>query len=258
MNLRLIRLVVCSFAFSLMTMGEANATAHGFDQYTMRGAYEGILPCSDCGGVWAKLILNDNGLNGGEGKGTFVMTERFTGGVRGGATVTIRGNWIEAGTTSGMAYIGNVELLPATSEGKTPAPITFFCDQGRYLRLLIEDSPDYAFALGRSRFPVLQRVFSHPQFGPLIASDNPTNVFARVGDEFTIELPARSIETTLTAWVPETSPGVLVIGVYGSGNGASFFSDFTATAAKPGHFIVNFRSAENPRRTVTFSFEIAP
>ena len=65
-------------------------------EYPIYGTYRGVLPCADCVGTWTELILVDLGTNPfepGQGSGTFTMTERFTGGVHGGASVSTHGKW---------------------------------------------------------------------------------------------------------------------------------------------------------------------
>jgi hypothetical protein len=84
--------------------------------YEMRGKYQGVLFCSDCPGVWTEVTLEDSGPNLGIGRGAFVMTERYTGGIHGGETVVTTGQWLE--------------LRAAT---KNAQPRYFRCEGGRRL-----------------------------------------------------------------------------------------------------------------------------
>ena len=252
----LLRITLCSIALWFLASGRVDATYSALGDYSMRGTYAGILPCSDCSGIWAEVTLNDMGVDLGEGKGTFVMTERFTGGAHGGAIVTTHGSWL--GTFTDPKFTGNVALLYTTPEGTQAPPLYFYCDHGRYLRLLPDRSPDFAFALQRGGFSMLQRVLPRPRFGPLTEQDSRGTIFARVGDEFIVALPAGSLDATRTEWmVSKPAQGVVVEGLSGSGNGTTFSSDFSLRAAKPGRFRLMFRSADHPGRTVTFSFDVS-
>ena len=252
----LLRITICTVALWLLAPGRVDATYSALGDYPMGGTYAGMLPCSDCGGIWVEVTLSDMGPDLGDGKGTFVMTQRFTGGVHGGTIVTTHGSWF--GTFTDPRYTGNIALIYTTPEGTQAPALYFYCDHGRYLRLLPERSPDFGFAVQRGGFSMLQRVLPRPRFGPLTEQDSRGTIFARVGDEFTIVLPAASSDATLTEWtVNQPAQGVVVEGVYGSGNGTTFSSNFSLRAAKPGRVQLVFRSADHPGRTVTFSFDVS-
>lgn len=91
-------------------------------EYPIYGTYRGVLPCSDCVGVWTDVILVDRGTNPfepGQGSGTFTMIQRFTGGVHGGATITTHGKWSTIQSDGFGA--GTLELRADGYDGKSIA-----------------------------------------------------------------------------------------------------------------------------------------
>ena len=125
--------LVC-FALLLLFCHWTYAALFGPGQYPMGGKYVGVLPCAHCAGVWTEVTLIDPGPNLGSGFGTFVMTERFTGGVHGGATVTTRGLWSTVKRDDN--YTGTLELRGERLDGNEAAPRYFYCDHGNSLRML--------------------------------------------------------------------------------------------------------------------------
>jgi uncharacterized lipoprotein NlpE involved in copper resistance len=99
----------------------------------MAGTYTGRLPCADCTAIDTKLTLDDRGVNAGAGNGSFVMTERFTGGLLDGETSTQLGKWWTVHWVKNAEYTGRLKLQ-AGAHGALPAPRYFFCDHGRSLR----------------------------------------------------------------------------------------------------------------------------
>lgn len=88
--------IYTSFVFMFLPFQPARAYLVPPGEYPIYGTYRGVLPCADCVGVWTEVILVDLGTNpfeAGQGSGTFTMTQRFTGGVHGGATITTHGKW---------------------------------------------------------------------------------------------------------------------------------------------------------------------
>ncbi|MGD0796499.1 MAG: hypothetical protein ABR910_02140 [Acidobacteriaceae bacterium] len=71
----------------------ASASVLPLGEYGMGGHYAGSVLYADCAGVWMEITLTDSGPDWGSGSGTFVMTERFTGGAHGGASVLAQGEW---------------------------------------------------------------------------------------------------------------------------------------------------------------------
>jgi len=64
------------FAFAIVAAlygadGQAIATLLPLGVYEMRGTYVGMLPCSNCAGIWTKVTLEDPGVNAGQGSGKF-------------------------------------------------------------------------------------------------------------------------------------------------------------------------------------------
>lgn len=260
MNSSLVRVTICTVALALLGFARAEATLIPLGEYPMGGTYSGIVPCSDCAGIWTELTLNDTGVDAGQGKGTFVMTERFTGGVNRGDVVTERGSWSTVAWVQGQSFTGTVELRYAKPDGTDAPPLYFYCDHGRYLRLIAERSSAFAFAAARPRFFPLQRVIPRGRFGPLTDKDAGRAIYARVGDEFEVTLPAPLADSTLGFWTIArgSARNIVTTGPWGSGNGDQYSSGFILKAVAPGNASVVFRSGDKQARTVTFSFEIAP
>jgi hypothetical protein len=259
MNVRVSRLIASAVVVVwIFGSGRVDATVMPVGDYSMRGTYAGILPCEDCAGIWTELTLNDMGVNTGVGKGTFLMTERYTGGIHGGAIVATQGSWLGAGVA--QSYTGDVTLDYVTPGGEDAAPIYFYCDHGRYLRLLAARSKKFAFAEARPGFSLLQRELPHQLFGPLTEADSRAPIFARVGDVFEVRLTATSLKSTLTYWTiaPSTEKGVEAQGAGGSGNGDHYTSDFILRAVAAGRASVVFSGTDRRAPPVTFSFDIAP
>ncbi len=256
MGWRTVRTFGLGLALSLLTMWYAQATGLRFGDYPMRGEYAGVLLCSDCAGVWTEVTLDDPGVNAGQGSGTYVMTERFTGGIHGGSTVTTRGTWSTVDRDKVDPYTGTLELVGAERNGEVPARRMFFCDHGRSLRLL--KMGDLAVAV--SERVTLQRVTPIPPFGPLTEAASHDTAVGRVGDTFEIDLPAPSGGATLTAWTlhKPSSRSVALETVEGSGNGNAFISVFLVKCVAPGNTRLAFRSATDPPRTISFLFHVVP
>jgi hypothetical protein len=221
--------------------------------YPMSGHYIGTLPCDDCGGVWTDVNLVDPGPNNGQGSGTFIMKQRFTGGFHGGTTLVTHGSWATVEPNVMNGYSGIIELRDESGE----TPRYFDCDQGRSLRLL--DSSKHGISSPKNTS--LKRVIPvpRPTFGPYVESDSSTLIQGRVGDTFEIRLPAASSKATLTAWKAQKSTSqVLRIDTgFGSGDGNTFSSVFHLKALAPGRQKVEFQSTEGPTHRVIFSFEMS-
>jgi len=125
------RLIALLFIFAMTIPLAARAALIRDGDYEMRGTYEGVLFCSDCPGVWTEVTLEDNGPDLGIGRGTFVMTQRYSGGVHRGNSVVTTGTWIaisrDAFGTSGLVK------LQGTYGDVTPR--YFLCEGGRRLRV---------------------------------------------------------------------------------------------------------------------------
>ncbi len=241
---------------SFLPLCSAQATALRRGDYPMGGKYAGILLCSDCAGVWTEVTLGDPGVNAGQGSGTYVMTERFTGGIHEGATIRTRGSWSTVEQDKVDAYTGTLELRGAKQNGETPAPRSFFCDHGRSLRLLKMD----ARVVTASDLVTLQRVIPIPPFGPLTEAASHDTAVGRVGDTFEIDLPAPALNATLNAWTMDkpSSKSVALETVEGSGNGSAFVSVFLVKCVAPGKPRLNFRSVTRLSRTISFRFHVLP
>ena len=80
MKLRSIQFVYLVVLLSSLRMAGASILPVG--GYGMEGRYLGSGVCRDCAGIWTEITLVDTGHDWGSGRGTFVMIERFTGGMR--------------------------------------------------------------------------------------------------------------------------------------------------------------------------------
>lgn len=121
----------------VLCTGPARAYLQPPGEYPMGGTYRGVLPCTDCVGVWTEVILVDLGTDPfepGQGSGTFTMTERFTGGTHGGASIKTHGKWLTLHPDGFGA--GTIELRVEGQDGKPLTRRRFYCDHGRSLRLL--------------------------------------------------------------------------------------------------------------------------
>jgi hypothetical protein len=87
MKLRPIQFVYVVVLLSSLRMAGASILPAG--EFGMDGRYLGSVLCQDCAGIWTEITLVDRGPDWGSGSGTFVMIERFSGRVHGGATVLI-------------------------------------------------------------------------------------------------------------------------------------------------------------------------
>lgn len=238
----------------------ARAAALPAGEYPMDGHYEGVLPCSDCPGVWAEVTLVDNGPNLGNGSGTFVITQRFTGGKRGAATITTRGTWTTVDWVKDQDYTGTLELQPYPRDLPSAAPRYFYCDHGRTLEPLNDQRQPIAIPIG------LQRVIPPPrrEFGPLTEAASKMQVVGQVGDLFDVVLPAppNDLMTSWSSWqmAKTTSASMALKENYGGSvfGLSGLYSIFVLKAAAPGKASVTFRSTKHPAQTATFSFRVEP
>ncbi|HEY1976890.1 MAG TPA: copper resistance protein NlpE N-terminal domain-containing protein [Candidatus Baltobacteraceae bacterium] len=248
----------------ILAIALACALSFGMSQTTVRaylvpggdfpvdGKYAGVLVCADCAGVWTEVTLVDPSA-GGLGSGTFVMTERFTGGVHRGDSITTHGAW--SIKFEKEPFSGKMQLRPESSHGKQLATRYFFCEGGRELDML--DARGLAVSATQG---TLQRIVPppRPDFGPIMESDSRSTIFGIVGDTFAVDLPAseNSWDWTLAK---RTSNGVAL--VYRDGTSlpprTGFFTEFILKAVTSGRVRVAFRSSTDPAKTIWFSFVIA-
>jgi NlpE N-terminal domain len=223
-------------------------------EYPIHGTYRGVLPCADCVGVWTEVILVDFGpFEPGQGSGTFTSTERFTGGVHGGASITTHGKWSTIKWDGFGA--GTIELRIEDRDGKHRAPQRFYCDHGRSLRLLFSKTNEIVF----NRQDTLERVIPPPlpQF-ILTDRDNNAPIIGRVGDAFQIDLPTTLAHENNT-WVMKqpVSRSMALEGQLGSG----ILPDHATTtfflrAIAPGNVRIEFQRVKGPSMMLASSFEI--
>jgi hypothetical protein len=255
----LVAAILTSFTFMFLTFHPARAYLVPPGEYTIYGTYRGVLPCADCIGVWTEVILVDLGTNPferGQGSGTFTMTERFTGGVHGGASITTHGKWSTIQPDGFGA--GTLELRVEGRDGKLLAPRHFYCDHGRSLRLLDSNRNVIAF----DRPDALERVIPapRPQFR-VTDSDNNAAIMGRVGDTFKIDLPTTLETHAFDAWVMEqpTSHGMAVEAQQDSSIlPAHPTTTFLLTAIAPGTVRIEFQRVKGPSMMVGFLFQISP
>lgn len=133
MTKRHLQRIAYSVAVALMAPVTAQGTPLAPGDFPMAGTYTGRLPCADCTAIETKLTLDDRGVNAGAGNGSFVMTERFVGGLLDGETSTLLGKWSTVQWVKNAEYTGRLKLQPI-AHGALPAPRYFYCDHGRSLR----------------------------------------------------------------------------------------------------------------------------
>lgn len=133
MTKRHLRLIAYSAALALTAPVAAQGTPLASGDFPIGGTYTGRLSCADCTAIETKLTLDDRGVNAGAGNGSFVMTERFIGGLLDGETSTLLGKWSTVHWVKNAEYTGRLKLQP-TAHGALPAPRYFYCDHGRSLR----------------------------------------------------------------------------------------------------------------------------
>jgi len=222
----------------------------------MEGKYIGVLLCADCAGVWTEVTLEDSGADWGEGSGTFVMTERFTGGAHGAANITTRGKWSTLNWVKNENYTGTIELRGGESDGHTRTPRHFYCDHGRSLRPLDDNQGGQSWLSPAE----LERVIPPPRplFGPVTEAQRDAILQGQIGDVFEIALPASSLQDSRSAWKmkPSASPVVALELTHGRGAQNVFTTVFQLKAAAPGKVRVEFQNSQNPERTVTFTFQV--
>lgn len=250
--------LLASIAFTLLTLHPARAYLVPPGEYPMAGTYRGVLPCADCIGVWTEVILVDLGTNPfepGQGSGTFTMTERFTGGGHGGASITTHGKWSTIQRDGFGA--GTLELRVEGPAGRPLAPRHFYCDHGRSLRLLFKSN-----VVVFNRPDTLERVIPppRPQFW-VTESQNNKAIMGRVGDTFQIDLPTTLETHSSDAWVMKgpMSPGMALE----AQEDASILparptTTFLMKAVAPGTTRIEFQRVKGPSMTVVLLFQIAP
>jgi len=226
-------------------------------EYPIRGTYRGVLPCADCVGVWTELILVDLGTNPfepGQGSGTFTMTERFTGGVHGGASISTHGKWSTIKPDGFGA--GTIELRVESSDPKPLAPRRFYCEHGRSLTLLFDKPNQVVF----NRQDTLERVIP-PPLPQFVLTEKNSNVpiVARVGDTFQINIPTTLKAHADDAWIMK-QPASRSIGttrsVWADILPDRIITSFLLEAAAPGMARIEYERVKGPPMTVTFLFKI--
>ncbi len=256
MNRPLFALIfVVAFAIPMVV---ARATLIRDGDYEMRGKYQGVLFCSDCPGIWTQVTLEDNGPDLGVGHGTFVMTQRYSGGIHRGETVVTTGTWSAISRDEYMTS-GLLRLLPARRDAK---PRYFRCEGGRRLSETNGGGMPLTTHLEQS---MLMRVIppETPAFAPLTQAEANRTIYGRVGDRFSIDLTPKPIAGATPNPQPDFSIFALVtvtqlptipaaLDVYGQ----DAFVDIVA--ANPGTAKLTFRSRSTPTRLVSFEFEIRP
>jgi hypothetical protein len=241
----------------LSSLRVAGASVLPNGEFGMGGRYIGSVLCQDCAGVWTEITLVDFGPDWGSGSGSFVLIERFTGGVHGGAVVLSQGDWSTVDWIKGGNYSGTIELRPDHHDGASAAPRYFFCDHGRSLRILNQDRS----SISANKPVELMRVIAQPEPRFLVTvADSGTALHARVGDTFTVALPVASLAAYRTAWTmkPPAAQCMTIYTITGSGNGSAFTSNFELKASAPGKVNLEFQSVEQPSRSVAFKFEVLP
>jgi hypothetical protein len=254
----LVAALLASIAFGLLTFHPARAYLVPPGEYPMAGTYKGVLPCADCIGVWTEVVLVDLGTNPfdpGQGSGTFTMTERFTGGVHGGTSITTHGKWSTIHRDGFGA--GTIELRAEGLDGKSLAPRQFYCDHGRSLHLRFKSN-----VVVFNRPDTLERVIPppRPQFW-VTERENNKPIMGRVGDTFQIDLPTTLETHSSDAWVmkqpilPEMELEVQA--------DESILPDrptttFLLTAIAPGTLRIEFQRVKGPSMSVDLPFQIAP
>ena len=250
------KLVVVAVVSMMLMPAVVRATAMRPGDYEIRGTYEGVLFCLDCVGVWTQLTLEDSGPNIGIGRGTFVMSERFSGGVHKGETILTTGSW-RAISLDDWGTSGLLELRGTTSS----APRYFQCEGGRDLITAKADgTADYRgpHQIEQSR---LTRVMppARPVFASLGEDDAERIVYGRVGDRFSIHLSLKrgntsppDASTFALADVRQVPAAPAVLDVYGR----EAFVDIIA--ANPGTATLRFENRAKPRRLLSFHFQISP
>jgi hypothetical protein len=257
MNARLTRSLILATVIATISLRPVSAAITVPGEYSMRGTYEGVLPCSDCPGVWTVLTLYDPRVDLGEGSGTFDMSERFTGGSRAGTTVTTHGTWSIVAWKREQGYTGTIELK-SDGNGDASAPRYFYGYHGRVLWMTNADG-----SLVSDQHRELQRFIPPPppQFGPLTLENANRLVEARVGDTFDVELPAESLIAAATGggWKVVSPPtaGVDVANFNGTGDGKHYFGVFHIRAIDPGRTTLEFFNAADARH-VRFTIDISP
>ncbi|HTU71313.1 MAG TPA: copper resistance protein NlpE N-terminal domain-containing protein [Candidatus Baltobacteraceae bacterium] len=252
-TIRTVRCLSIACAILVLLRFSAGAAALPFGYYPLRGQYTGVLPCSDCPGVWTELTLVDPGPDLGLGRGTFVMTERFTGGRHGGAVVATQGTW---STLERLSLAGTLELQSAS----WTAPRYFSYVGGLSLEPLDDRRQPIS---GVSMLHHLRRVIppTRMEFGPLLAATSGTTVVARVGDRFDVALATSGPSDSPDSWsiARTTSPSVTLDQKYGSSLAGltGTYSIFVLKAIEPGAASVTFRNRKGSQ-TVTFSFRVEP
>jgi hypothetical protein len=255
----LVAAILTSFTFMFLTFHPARANLVPPGEYRIAGTYRGVLPCADCIGVWAEVILVDLGMNPfepGQGSGTFTMTERFTGGVHGGASITTRGKWSTIQPDGFGA--GTLELRVESRDGKLLAPRQFYCDHGRSLRLLDSNPNVVVF----NRPDTLERVIPppRPQFW-VTERENNKPIMGRVGDTFQVDLPTTLQTHSFDAWVMKqpTSQNIALEAQQDSSIlAARPTTTFLLKAISPGTVRIEFQRVKGPSMKVSFPFQIAP
>jgi hypothetical protein len=255
----LVAAILTSFTFMFLTFHPARANLVPPGEYRIAGTYRGVLPCADCIGVWAEVILVDLGMNPfepGQGSGTFTMTERFTGGVHGGASITTRGKWSTIQPDGFGA--GTLELRVESRDGKLLAPRQFYCDHGRSLRLLDSNPNVVVF----NRPDTLERVIPppRPQFW-VTERENNKPIMGRVGDTFQVDLPTTLQTHSFDAWVMKqpTSQNIALEAQQDSSIlPARPTTTFLLKAISPGTVRIEFQRVKGPSMKVSFPFQIAP
>ena len=182
------------------------------------------------------------------------MTERYTGGMHGGSTVTTHGVWSTIVSVKGEPTSGTIELRPDARTGAVAIPRYYYCDGGR--ALFVSDASGNWLALNSPARGILQRVIPAPErrFGPLTEANNGATINGEVGDVFLVQLQATTSAGSLHAWNMSAPPSetLVLTNHVGSGNVSLFW--LRASAAGTAH--LRFVNAANPNSVVTFTFVI--
>jgi len=176
------------------------------------------------------------------------MTERFNRrGFTAGPSSRRTGSWF--GTFTDPRYTGNIALIYTTpTKARKHSTLLLLAITGAICACSPCEARTSVLHCNSAGFRCCSAFFRARGLG-VDEQDSRGTIFARVGDEFTVALPAASSDATLTEWtVNQPAQGVVVEGVSGSGNGTTFSSDFSLRAAKPGRVQLVFPQRGSPRK----------
>ena len=239
----------------LAAVPAARATVLPYGTHPIGGTYQGVLPCADCAGIWTEIVLADPGSNAGQGSGTFVMSQRFTGGKNGRETLKSEGTWSTLVSDGRDGQTGTLELVPTHSDGTAGTPMFFYVQSGRTLQML--DAQKQSLPLRPNH--TLDRVIPPPveAFGPLTETDNGKTVEVKVGDVIDIRLVSTSDSGLPIPHSELSAPdsAAELVSKSKTGEQGNFYHDWRLRMIRPGHQAISFAvmrpSATGPQGSLT-------